>query len=91
MRVDIARMTAKAPKQSGASGASVPPLSMISASPRAMERKPSPMAMLPDAQLMPFVVLGPLSPNSMATLQLAAPPNTARASDGSTARRPPRM
>ena len=37
-RVDIARMMAKAPKQSGASGASAPPASMMSASPRTMAR-----------------------------------------------------
>ena len=75
-------MMAKAPKQSGASGASAPPLSMTSASPRAMARKPSPMAMVPEAQLMPLVVLGPDRPNSIAMLQLAAPANTVSASDG---------
>ena len=38
LRVDMARMMAKAPKQSGASGASAPPASMTSASPRTMAR-----------------------------------------------------
>ena len=82
-------MMAKAPKQSGASGASAPPASMTSASPRTMARNPSPMAMAPDAQLIPLVVLGPVQPNSMAMLQLAAPANTVSASAGSTARGPP--
>jgi len=46
--------------------------------------------MVPDAQLMAFVLLGPCTPNSMAMLQLAAPPNTVSASEGSTSRTPPR-
>ena len=34
------------------------------------------MAIVPDAQLIAFVLFGPCTPNSMATLQLAAPPKT---------------
>ena len=81
-RVDIARMIAKAPKQSGARGASAPPAIMTSASSRAMARKPSPMAIAPEAQLMPLVAFGPVQPNSIAMLQLAAPAKTVSASDG---------
>ena len=47
------------------------------------------MAIVPEAQLMPLVLLGPVTPNSMATLQLAAPAKTISASDASTARIPP--
>ena len=83
-------MMANAPKQSGASGASAPPAIITSASPRAMARNPSPIAMAPDAQLMPLVELGPVQPNSIAMLQLAAPANTVRARAGSTSRTPPR-
>ncbi len=54
-----------------------------------MARNPSPMAMVPEAQLIPLVLLGPVTPNAMATLQLAAPANTISASPGSTARMPP--
>ena len=53
-----------------------------------MARNPSPIAMAPDAQLMPLVALGPVQPNSMAMLQLAAPAKTVSASAGSTARGP---
>ena len=81
-------MMAKAPKQSGASGASAPPAIITSASPRAIARNPSPMAMAPEAQLMPLVALGPVQPNSMAMLQLAAPAKTVSASAGSTERGP---
>ena len=88
LRVDIARMIAKAPKQSGASGASAPPAIITSASPRTMARNPSPMAMAPEAQLIPLVELGPVHPNSIAMLQLAAPAKTVSASAGSTARGP---
>ena len=47
------------------------------------------MAIDPDAQLIAFVELGPDTPNSMAMLQLADPPNTASARVASTARNPP--
>ena len=73
MRVDIARMIENAPKQSGASGASAPPASMASASSRTIARNASPTAIVPDAQLIPLVEFGPQTPNSIATLQLAAP------------------
>ena len=46
------------------------------------------MAIVPDAQLIAFVEFGPWMPNSMAMLQLAAPPKTASASVGSTALSP---
>ena len=81
-------MMAKAPKQSGASGASAPPAIMTSASPRATARKASPMAIAPEAQLIPLVLLGPVQPNSIAMLQLAAPAKTVSARAGSTARGP---
>ncbi len=88
LRVDMARMMANAPKQSGASGVSTPPASTTSASPVRMARHASPSAMAPEAQLIPLVLLIPVKPNSMATLQLAAPLNTASASMGSTPRTP---
>ena len=47
------------------------------------------MAIVPEAQLIALVELGPDTPNSIAMLQLDAPPNTASASDGSTADSPP--
>ena len=81
-------MMAKAPKQSGASGASAPPAIITSASSRAMARNASPIAMAPEAQLIPLVAFGPVQPNSIAMLQLAAPANTVSASAGSTARGP---
>ena len=61
-RADIARMIANAPKESGASGASAPPASITSASSRWIVRNPSPMAMAPEAQLIPLVTLGPVIP-----------------------------
>ena len=51
-------MMAKAPKQSGASGASAPPAIMTSASPRTMARKPSPMAMAPGGAAHPVGGVG---------------------------------
>ena len=88
LRVDMARMIAKAPKQSGASGASAPPANITSASSLAIARNASPTAIAPEAQLIPLVALGPVQPNSIAMLQLAAPAKTVSASDGSTARGP---
>ena len=88
LRVDIARISANAPKVSGASGASAPPAIITSAYPSRICRNASPIAIVPDAQLMEFVEFGPIAPSSMAMLQLAAPPNTARASVASTARSP---
>ena len=79
LRVDIARMIANAPKQSGASGASAPPPIITSASPSRIARNPSPIAIVPDAQLIPLVLFGPCTPNSIATLQLAAPAKTVSA------------
>src|SRR2546422_2396383 len=67
----------------GASGASAPPASITSARASRIAWNASPTAIVPDAQLMAFVELGPVNPNSMAMLQLAAPGNTARASAGS--------
>ena len=81
-------MIENAPKQSGASGASAPPASIASARPARIAWKASPTAIVPDAQLIALVTLGPERPNSMATLQLDAPPKTLSASDGSTPRRP---
>src|SRR5206468_12264144 len=52
--------------------------------------KASPTAMVPDAQLIALVELGPENPNSIAMLQLAAPGNTASASAGSSPRGPSR-
>ena len=46
------------------------------------------MAIVPEAQLMALVEFGPCTPNSMAMLQLEAPPKTARASVASTALSP---
>src|SRR5687767_1439880 len=84
LRVDMARMSENAPKQSVDKGASTPPLIITSAYPSRMARNPSPTAIVPDAQLIEFVEFGPYTPNSIATLQEAAPPNTASASEAST-------
>ena len=51
----------------------------------------SPTAIVPDAQLIAFVELGPRTPNSIAMLQLDAPPNTVSASRGSWDLRPGRF
>src|SRR5213596_864117 len=88
LRVLMARMMLNAANVSGASGASAPPASMMSARPSRTTWNASPTAMVPDAQLIAFVALGPVNPNSMAMLQLAAPQNTASASDGSSPRGP---
>src|SRR5881397_395127 len=85
LRVLIARMMLNAAYVSGASGASAPPASMTSARPSRTAWKASPTAIVPDAQLIAF---GPVNPNSMAILQLAAPQNTANASEGSSPRGP---
>ena len=47
------------------------------------------MAIAPEAQLIPLVMLGPVIPNAIARLQLEAPAKTVSASPGSTARTPP--
>src|SRR2546422_1377061 len=70
----------------GASGASAPPASITSARPARIVWNASPTAIVPEAQLMALVELGPVKPNSMAMLQLAAPGNTASASAGSSPR-----
>src|ERR1035437_5370665 len=49
-----------------------------------MARNASPTAIVPEAQLMLLVAFGPCAPNSMAMLQLDAPPKTLSASEGST-------
>src|SRR2546430_11493789 len=86
LRVLIARMMLNAANVSGASGASAPPASITSARPSRTVWKASPTAIVPDAQLIAFVAFGPVNPNSMAILQLAAPQNTANASEGSSPR-----
>ena len=48
-----------------------------------------PIAIVPEAQLIALVELGPLRPYSIATLQLAEPPNTESARSVSTALSPP--
>src|SRR6266699_3160028 len=72
----------------GASGASAPPASITSARASRIAWNASPTAIVPDAQLMALVEFGPVKPNSMAMLQLAAPGNTASASAGSSPRGP---
>ena len=84
----IARMSAKAPKVRGDRGASTPPVMATSTTPSRMSRNPSPIPIVPDAQLIAFVELGPWNPNAMAMLQLAAPQKTVSARRGSTARIP---
>jgi hypothetical protein len=86
LRADMARISANAPKHRGASGASTPPATATSALPSRIRRNASPMAMVPEAQDMPLVELGPVKPNSMATAQLAAPTKVLSATRGSTAR-----
>src|SRR5947199_9191761 len=70
----------------GASGASAPPASIMSARPARIAWSASPTAMVPEAQLMALVEFGPVNPNAIAILQLAAPGNTASASAGSSPR-----
>src|SRR6266480_5308029 len=72
----------------GASGASAPPASITSARASRIAWNASPTAIVPDAQLMALVEFGPVKPNSIAMLQLAAPGNTASASAGSSPRGP---
>src|SRR6266513_746175 len=72
----------------GASGASAPPASITSARASRIAWNASPTAIVPEAQLMALVEFGPVKPNSMAMLQLAAPGNTASASPGSSPRGP---
>ena len=81
-------MIANAPNVSGASGASAAPQSITSAYPSRISRKPSPIAIVPDAQLIAFVLFGPWMPSSIAMLQLADPANTINASAGSMALSP---
>src|SRR5438132_7554452 len=83
-------MTLNAPKVIGASGASAPPASITSARPSRIAWNASPTAMVPDAQLIALVEFGPVNPNSMAMLQLAAPGNTASARLGLSPRGPSR-
>jgi hypothetical protein len=82
LRVDMARMSANAPKQSGASGASAPPANITSAYPSRITRNASPTASEPEAQLIALVLFGPIAPRSMAMLQLDAPAKTPSASPG---------
>src|SRR5438445_3107256 len=72
----------------GASGASAPPASITSARASRIAWNASPTAIVPEAQLIALVELGPVKPNSIAMLQLAAPGNTASASAGSSPRGP---
>src|SRR5439155_339433 len=72
----------------GAGGASAPPASITSARASRIAWNASPTAIVPEAQLMALVEFGPVKPNSMAMLQLAAPGNTASASPGSSPRGP---
>ena len=81
-------MLLNAANVSGASGASAPPASITSARPSRTTWNASPTAIVPEAQLIALVALGPVSPNSIAMLQLAAPANTASASEASSPRGP---
>src|SRR2546422_3278422 len=72
----------------GASGASAPPANITSARASRIAWNASPTAIVPEAQLIALVELGPVKPNSIAMLQLAAPGNTASASAGSSPRGP---
>src|SRR5207253_3165898 len=81
-------MTLNAAYVIGASGASAPPASITSARSSRIAWNASPTAMVPEAQLMALVEFGPVNPNSIAILQLAAPGNTASASAGSSPRGP---
>ena len=88
LRVLIARITLNAAYVIGASGASEPPASITSARPSRIACSASPTAIVPEAQLIALVELGPVNPNSIAMLQLAAPGKTARARAGSRPRGP---
>ena len=81
-------MMLKAANVIGAIGASAPPASITSARPSRTTWKASPTAIVPEAQLIALVAFGPVKPNTMAMLQLAAPQNTERASEGSRPRGP---
>src|SRR5690348_18024466 len=58
-------MFENAPNVRGARGASAPPASMMSARPSRTTWNASPTAIVPDAQLMALVALGPVHPNSI--------------------------
>ena len=90
LRALMARASAKAPKQSGARGASTPPATAESARPAWMSRNASPTAIVPEAQLIPLVELGPVKPVPIAIWQLAAPAYALVTTRGSTLRRPER-
>ncbi len=79
---------AKAPKVSGASGASAPPAMATSTMPARIAWAAWPMAIAPDAQEFALPTAGPRMPWSIATFDAAAPPKTAVASVGATARTP---
>ena len=90
LRVDSTPIIANAPNVSGASGASAPPATATSTVPSRTAWNAWPMATAPDAHELALPMAGPRMPWSMATFEAAAPPNTAVASVGATARTPPR-
>jgi hypothetical protein len=59
---EMALMALKPARLSGVSGASAPPVIMMSASPRAMMRNESPIACDPVLQAVALAQLGPLAP-----------------------------
>ena len=76
------------PWVSGASGASAPPATATSTIPERTAWNAWPMATAPDAQELALPSAGPRMPRSIATLLAPAPPKTAVASVGATARTP---
>jgi hypothetical protein len=88
LRCDSTLIIAKAPKVSGASGASAPPASATSTVPSRTASKAWPMATAPEAHEFALPTAGPVIPRSSATLLAPAPPKTASARVGATPRTP---
>ena len=81
---------AKAPKVSGASGASAPPARAASTVPARIAWKACPIAIAPEAHEFALPIDGPRIPRSIDTFDAPAPPKTAVARVGATARTPRR-
>ena len=84
-------MMSNAPKASGLSGHSTPPAIAASISPARIAASASPSATEPEAQEFAVDRIGPRTFSAMPRFAGAAPPNTASASMGDTARIPRAM
>ena len=85
---DSARMMSKAPNARGLRGHSTPPAMAASISPARIAPRASPSATEPEAHEFAVDRIGPRTPSAMPILAGAAPPKTASARVGETARIP---